>query len=126
MAEVAIQTIRVVVAAVVVVMSTNLWLLAQDLRGSPKRGETLYRLHCLKCHGEAGNGMGPEARDLIVPPANFHLGKYRSKTDRELFIAVEDGVLFSPMHAWRHKLTEEQMRDLIGYIRFFAPAWAGS
>jgi len=71
--------------------------------------------------GEAGNGMGPESRDLIVPPANFHLGKYRSKTDIELLIAIEDGVLFSPMHAWRHKLTKEQTRDIIDYIRFFAP-----
>jgi hypothetical protein len=65
--------------------------------------------------------MRPEARGLIVQPANFHLGKYRSKTDIELLIAIEDGVLFSPMHAWRHTLTEEQIRDLIGYIRFFAP-----
>jgi hypothetical protein len=30
------------------------------------------------------------------------------------------------MHAWRHKLSKEQIRDIIGYIRFFAPALADS
>lgn len=94
---------------------------AQDLRGHPKRGEGLYQRHCLRCHGESGNGMGPEARHLVVPPANFHLGRHRAKTDAELFIAIQDGVLFSPMHAWRGQLTNEQIKDLVAYIRFFAP-----
>jgi len=62
---------------------------AQDFRGSPKQGEALYWQHCLRCHGEAGNGMGPEAKLLIVPPANFHLPKHRMKTDIELFIAIQ-------------------------------------
>lgn len=121
-----IRTMRVVLMTVLIIVSTHLGLSAQDLRASPKRGEALYRLHCVKCHGGRGDGMGPEARGLIVPPANFHLGKYRSKTDIALLIAIEDGVLFSPMQAWRHTLTEEQIRDIIGYIRFFAPALVGS
>ncbi|WP_455376934.1 c-type cytochrome [Petrachloros mirabilis] len=99
---------------------------AQDLRGSPKRGETLYQQHCLHCHGVAGDGMGPEAKYLVVPPANFHLAKHRIKTDIDLFIAIQDGVLFSPMHAWRRKLTDDQIKDLIAYIRFFAPFLAVS
>jgi len=94
---------------------------AQELRGSPKGGETLYRQHCLRCHGEAGDGRGPEAKHLVVPPANFHTAKHRMRTDVELFIAIQDGVLFSPMHAWRGKLTDEQIKDLVAYIRFFAP-----
>ncbi len=99
---------------------------AQDLRGSPKRGEELYQQHCLRCHGEAGDGMGPEAKYLVVPPANFHVVKHRLKTDVELFIAIQDGVLFSPMHAWRSKLTDDQIKDLVAYIRFFAPFLAVS
>jgi mono/diheme cytochrome c family protein len=94
---------------------------AQDLRGNPKRGEVLYQQHCLRCHGQSGNGMGPDARDLIVPPANFHLAKHRARTDVELFIAIQDGVLFTPMPAWRGTLTKDQIKDLVAYIRFFAP-----
>jgi len=99
---------------------------AQDLRGNPKGGEALYSQHCLGCHGVSGNGNGPDAQYLVVPPANFLLGKTRMKTDRELFIAIQDGVLFSPMHAWRGKLTEEQIKDLVAYIRFIAPYLAFS
>lgn len=94
---------------------------AQELRSNPKQGEALYQRHCLRCHGEAGNGMGPEAKYLVVPPANFHLGKHRIKTNIELFNAIQDGVLFSPMHAWRGKLSDHEIQSLISYIRMFAP-----
>ena len=107
--------------ALVLVSALSAVAVAQDLRGNPKRGEALYQQHCLRCHGESGNGMGPDARDLIVPPANFHLAKHKARTDVELFIAIQDGVLFSPMHAWRSQLTEDQIKDLVAYIRFFAP-----
>jgi mono/diheme cytochrome c family protein len=107
--------------ALVLVSALSAVAVAQDLRGNPKRGEALYQQHCLRCHGESGNGMGPDARDLIVPPANFHLAKHKARTDVELFIAIQDGVLFTPMHAWRGQLTEDQIKDLVAYIRFFAP-----
>lgn len=115
------------VFVLIAIVVTLVWeVSAQDLRGNPKRGEGLYQEHCLRCHGAAGDGMGPETKYLIVPPANFHLSKHRLKTDLELFIAIQDGVLFSPMHAWRGKLTDEQIMDLVAYIRFFAPFLAVS
>ena len=114
------------VCAILLVTALGTAVAAQDVRGNPKAGEELYQQHCLRCHDASWNGMGPEAKYLVVPPANFHLGKHRAKTDVELFIAIEDGVLFSPMHAWRDKLTKDQIKDLVAYIRFFAPFLANS
>lgn len=99
---------------------------APESQGSPRRGQALYEQHCLRCHGETGNGNGPDARTLIVPPANFHLGKYRAKTNQDLLIAIQDGVLFSPMHGWRGKLTDQDIADVIEYLRFIAPFLAVS
>ena len=111
----------VVLGALLAVVVTSSWLSAQSLQGNPKRGQALYEQHCLRCHGSSGDGLGPEARGLIVPPANFHLGKHAMKTDQELFIAISDGVLFSPMHGWRGRLSRDEIMDVIGYLRVVVP-----
>ena len=112
---------RMVVLGVVLMVFTGSWLLAQEIRGNPKNGQAVYEKHCLRCHGASGDGLGPDATDLIVPPANFQSAKSRAKTDFELLIAISNGVLFSPMHGWRGRLNDTEMMDVIAYIRTFAP-----
>jgi mono/diheme cytochrome c family protein len=117
---------RMVVLGVLLMVFTNSWLLAQEMRGSPKNGQTVYEKHCLRCHGSSGDGLGPDANDLVIPPANFQSPKSRAKTDFELLIAISNGVLFSPMHGWRERLKETEMLDVIAYIRTLAPFLAVS
>lgn len=97
-------------------------LVAAEFPGAnPKRGEALYTQHCARCHGTSGDGLGRDIKDLIVPPANFQAMKSRSKTDMELFLAIKQGVLFSPMHGWADRLSDEEIRDVLTYIRSLAP-----
>jgi mono/diheme cytochrome c family protein len=93
---------------------------AQTVRGNPKAGEAIYAQHCLRCHGDKLDGNGPDAPDLIVRPANFWSSQSRTKTDWELLVALSNGVLFSPMHSYRGKLTDAQMLDVLSYIRSVA------
>ena len=60
-------------------------------------------------------------KDLIVPSADFHSLKSRLKTNAEWLLAIKQGVLFSPMHGWSDRLSEQQIRDVLSYIRTFAP-----
>lgn len=94
---------------------------AQPQQGTHENGQALYAQHCAGCHGLSGDGLGPDIKDLIVPPANFQAMKSRSKTDMELFLAVKQGVLFSPMHGWADRLSDEQIRDVLTHIRSLAP-----
>jgi cytochrome c oxidase cbb3-type subunit 3 len=94
---------------------------AQTPRGNPKAGEAIYSKHCLRCHGQKLDGNGPDAQDLIVRPANFRSLSSRTKTDWELLIPLSNGVLFTPMHSFRGKLTDEQMLDVLSYIRSVVP-----
>jgi cytochrome c oxidase cbb3-type subunit 3 len=94
---------------------------AQTARGNPKAGEAIYKQHCLRCHGEKLDGNGPDAQYLIVQPANLQSSRSKTKTDWELLVALSNGVLFSPMHSYRGKLTDEQMLDVLSYIRLVAP-----
>lgn len=113
---------HVVTAIVTLLMvATTGWIAAQDLPGNPDRGEAIYKEQCLQCHGRLGDGQGPAARDLIVQPQDFHTLEARGRTDFELLIAVSNGVLFSPMHSWRGRLKDQEMLDVIQYIRALAP-----
>ncbi len=112
-------TVSAIVILLVVLVTS--WVAAQTPRGSPKAGQVIYEQHCLRCHGEKLDGKGRDWRDLIVPPANFQSQISRSKTDWELLVAISNGVLFTPMHSFRGKLTDEQMLDVLSYIRSVAP-----
>ena len=103
------------------VFTMNSWIAAQEFGGNPKQGQAVYQQHCLRCHGAAGDGMGPEAGDLILPPANFQSLKSRSKTDFELLTTISQGRQFTPMHGWFGRLTDQDMLDVLSYIRLLAP-----
>jgi mono/diheme cytochrome c family protein len=94
---------------------------AQVIRGDSKAGQGAYEQQCLRCHGAKLDGNGPDSQDLIVRPVNLLSQNSRSKTDWELLVAISNGVLFSPMHSFRGKLTDQQMLDVLSYIRSVSP-----
>ncbi len=108
-------------AILILVLAGTSWVSAQVHRGNPKAGEGVYQQQCLRCHGTKLDGNGPDSRDLIVRPADLRSAITRSKTDWELLVAISNGVLFSPMHGFRGKLTDEQMLDVLSYIRSISP-----
>lgn len=110
-----------IVAFMLMSLLTSL-ALAQVIRGDAKAGQAVYEQQCLRCHGATLDGNGPDRTDLIIPPANFQSQQSRSKTDWELLVAISNGVLFSPMHSFRGKLTDQQILDVLSYIRSMAPA----
>lgn len=97
-----------------------MWALAQIQPGSPRDGKGIYQQHCVGCHGPSGDGLGPDIKDLIVPPANFQAMKSRPKTDMELFLSIKQRVLFSPMHGWADRLSDQEIRDVLNHIRNLA------
>ena len=97
------------------------WAVAQSMAGNPENGKTLYTQHCFRCHGAALEGNGPEGQYLIIRPANLASLRSRSKPDWELLMAISQGVLFSPMHGWRDRLTDQEIIDVLAYIRAVAP-----
>ena len=113
--------IRASVIGVLAVFVIASWVTAQGWPGYPINGQKVYAQHCLSCHGAAGEGNGPEGQVLIVSPANFQSPRSRLKTDLELLVALSNGVVFSPMHGWKGRLTNDEMWDVISYIRTLAP-----
>ena len=106
------------VIAVAVIALCSSWVAAQ---GRTARGQVLYDEHCARCHGLTGKGDGPDAARLTVPPANFHTARSKAKTDFELLTSISYGIAFSPMHAWRGRVTDDELLELVRYLRELAP-----
>lgn len=97
--------------------------------GDPERGEEIYARRCVLCHGEEGDGLGPAAERLNPPPRDFTLGQYKYKStgfddivpnDEDLFRMINDGMPGTAMPGWGDMLSEQDIRDLIAYIKIFA------
>lgn len=110
--------IGAILLAVLIVVVASSWVAAQ---GRTANGQVLYDEYCARCHGLTGKGDGPDAPRLTVQPANFHTARSRAKTDFELLTTISYGIAFSPMHAWRGRVTDEELLELVRYIRELAP-----
>lgn len=95
-------------------------LYAQDYPPDLERGKAVYTRFCLSCHGSKGYGNGPAADSLVIAPADFHRVRSFLKSDEELLRTIEHGVVFSPMHSWRGQLTDEEMQDVLTYVRLLS------
>ena len=109
-----------VISVVCLIVLASSWAIGQT-RGNPLAGQAVYIQYCLRCHGEKLDGNGPKAQYLIVRPANFQSQSLLAKTDWELLVTLSNGVLFTPMHGFRGRLTDQQMLDVLSYIRSRTP-----
>ena len=109
------------ISAVCVIVLASSWADGQTTRENPKGGQAVYTQYCLRCHGETLDGNGPEAQYLILRPTNFQSQSLLAKADWELLITISNGILFTPMHGFRGTLTDQQLLDVLSYIRNRTP-----
>lgn len=83
-------------------------------------GQQLYQANCASCHGDGGRGDGPLAAGLNPRPSDFaeHMpaGKH---TDGQIFLWIRDGFPGTAMPAWGKRLSDEQIWQLVNYLRTF-------
>ncbi len=79
-------------------------------------GRELYQQRCVGCHGIGGLGDGPDAATLNPPPAKLPL-HVPLHGDGDIFAFIEGGFPGTAMPAFRGTLTEEQMWNLVNYLR---------
>ena len=74
--------------------------------------EALYKSKCQVCHGPDGKGS---AAGQKLGVKDFHAPDVVKQSDDELFTATKQGK--GKMPAYDKKLTDDQIRQLIKYIR---------
>ena len=81
-----------------------------------------YNTYCVQCHGLKGNGMGMNIRDMSVQPRDHtDVKSMGGRSDDELFKVIKEGgmsisksVLMPP---WGSTFTDEEIKDLVKYLR---------
>jgi mono/diheme cytochrome c family protein len=92
-------------------------VLAADQASQVAHGQELYTANCVECHGKQGEGdIGPalNARKLL-----------KSADDATLFSIIGTGVPGTAMPSWSQvhggPFTDEQISDLVAFIRHWEP-----
>lgn len=83
-------------------------------------GGQLYQQTCAVCHGPTGRGDGPGGKTLNPPPAPLALTvPMPMTTDGYLFWRIKEGgqAFGTAMPAWGASLSEEQIWQIILYLR---------
>jgi len=90
-------------------------VLATDMAAAKK----VYEDRCAKCHGLTGKGDGPKAKMLKKKPRDYtDKAKMGELTDAKLKEEILNGK--KPMPAFKGKLDEKTIDELIAYVRTFS------
>jgi cytochrome c6 len=92
---------------------------------SAAEGQKLYVTYCSSCHGDKGRGDGAAGKALPIKPADHTDGKLMNSFSDEflLNIIAKGGAAVGKsafMPAWGGVLKENQIQDLITYMRSIA------
>ena len=75
-------------------------------------GKTIYNNYCDNCHGKDGRGNGISA-NFVDDNARM------AKSDDELLTSIREGMVgkIGIMPSWKRTLTEQQVVEVLKYIR---------
>lgn len=79
------------------------------------RGENLFIVFCVTCHGAAGRGDGLVGEKLDTPPADLALRGVQKQTDGELYYTITSGG--GAMPALKDMLTQQERWHIINFVK---------
>jgi high-affinity iron transporter len=83
---------------------------------SATAGAEIFKNNCVACHGEQGHGDGPAGAALTPSPTN--LAKLASMVgDDYFFWRISTGKAGTSMVGWKGILTDEQIWQVVSFIR---------
>ena len=111
----------------IALIGLTLWLIpgvkVQVVHGqdtSVEKGKGLYQRLCSACHGKAGKEGAYPLFD--PPPADLKSPATQNKTDEALLETIRNGHPNTAMGKWEYALSEEEMKEVLAYIRTFGGA----
>jgi mono/diheme cytochrome c family protein len=88
-------------------------LLSAAKLASAQDAADLYKTKCMKCHGADGKGDTTMGKKLGA--RDFHAPEAAKESDQDWFDIIKNGKRKMPKYGG--KLTDEQIKELVKYIR---------
>lgn len=82
------------------------------------RGRDLYKRECETCHGRAGQGDGPKARELEAKVSDLTEESVQQQSDGALFYKITEGRGDMPNN--KTNVSEEERWMIVHYLRTLA------
>ena len=79
------------------------------------RGLSLYRSHCVQCHGAPGVPPQPFALGMTPVPAAL-MYTAREWPPGQLFWVVREGIKMTGMPAWKYRLSDEDIWAVVAFL----------
>jgi mono/diheme cytochrome c family protein len=91
--------------------------------GDPVSGREIYVNTCIHCHDI--NGKGVPGSKFVPPPADLTAPAVQHRLDGALFRRIHDGKPNTVMGAWKHALSDDEIWDVLAYVRTLAAESSG-
>ncbi len=95
----------------------------KELDAAQQRGKALFAANCQKCHGIEGVGETYSLQALttkgylMAPPLNDFTHAWHHTDDQLVKTILEGSPRKSRMEGWKGRLSEQQARDVVAYIK---------
>ena len=80
-------------------------------------GRALYSTNCANCHKENGTGGQVEIDGRKMKPDNLTDARRKGLSDEKILNVIVNGIEDEGMPAYKGKLSEGEMRDIVKFIR---------
>jgi mono/diheme cytochrome c family protein len=77
----------------------------------------IYTEKCARCHKDDGSGGKTEIEGTTINAENLTSDKMKKEPDAELVEHITDGIPSEGMPAFKGKLTEQEIKGLVTFIR---------
>lgn len=91
-------------------------------KGDAAAGKAIYEKECVKCHGAAGAGDGPQGQKLKDKPTNWAAGGggLKGMDDQKIFDSIKKGgkaIGKSPAMPAYPKLSEAEVWNVVAHVK---------
>lgn len=80
-------------------------------------GKDLYKENCARCHQDDGTGGKVTIDGETIKPDNLTTAKMKKEPDSEYIEHITEGIPDEGMPAFKGRLTDEEMKEIVKYIR---------
>lgn len=108
---------RIATAALLIVTSLASTAFAE---GPAQPGKAAYVSNCASCHGLDGKGKGAEGMYFTPSPTDFTTAAFAKQSDAAVHKGIAEGK--GNMPAFKMKLSDAAIDEVIAYLRTLAPA----